>query len=33
VIGPAFRLREQHFKEIGRRCVDAAAEIARRIDA
>jgi IclR family acetate operon transcriptional repressor len=33
VIGPAFRLRERHFKEAGRRCAEAAAEIARRIDA
>lgn len=33
VIGPAFRLREQHFQEAGRKCVEAAAVIARRIDA
>jgi len=33
VIGPAFRLREQHFKEAGRRCLEAAAEITRRMDA
>ena len=32
VIGPAFRLRESQFKEIGRRCAAAAAEIARRIE-
>ncbi len=32
VIGPAFRLRESHFKEMGRRCAAAAAAIARRID-
>jgi DNA-binding IclR family transcriptional regulator len=32
VIGPAFRLREPLFREMGRRCVQAAAEIARRID-
>jgi IclR family acetate operon transcriptional repressor len=32
VIGPAFRLREALFKEAGRRCIEAAAEIARRIE-
>ena len=32
VIGPAFRLKEPQFKELGRRCIDAAREIARRID-
>ncbi len=32
VIGPAFRLRESHFKEAGRRCAAAAAGIARRIE-
>jgi len=32
VIGPAFRVKESHFKELGRRCIEAAAEIARRID-
>lgn len=33
VISPAFRLRESLFKETGRRCIEAAADIARRIDA
>lgn len=33
VIGPAFRLREAQFRDTGRRCAEAAAEIARRIDA
>lgn len=32
VIGPAFRLKESLFKELGRRCIAAAREIARRID-
>ena len=32
IIAPAFRLQEARFKEAGRRCMDAAAEIARRID-
>jgi IclR family acetate operon transcriptional repressor len=32
VIGPAFRLRESLFPEIGRRCIEAAAQIARRIE-
>jgi len=32
VIAPAFRLREAQFREAGRRCVQAAAEIGRRID-
>lgn len=32
VIGPAFRLKETQFRELGRRCVEAAHEIARRID-
>lgn len=32
VIGPAFRLKESHFKEVGRRCAEAAADIARRIE-
>ena len=32
VIGPAFRLRESQFREAGRRCADAAAGIARRIE-
>ena len=32
VIGPAFRLRESQFKEIGRRCAQAAAGIARRME-
>lgn len=32
VIGPAFRVKESQFRELGRRCIRAAAEIARRID-
>ncbi len=32
VIGPAFRLKESQFRELGRRCIEASAEIARRID-
>lgn len=32
VIGPAFRVKESHFRELGRRCIEAAAEISRRID-
>ena len=32
LLGPAFRLRESHFKEIGRRCAQAAADITRRIE-
>jgi IclR family acetate operon transcriptional repressor len=32
VIGPAFRVKETHFRELGRRCIAAAREIARRID-
>lgn len=31
VIGPAFRLREEHFDVVGRHCVAIAAEIGRRI--
>ena len=31
VIGPAFRLREEHFEELGRKCIEAATEIQRRI--
>ncbi len=32
IIAPAFRLKETDFKEAGRRCIEAAAEIARKID-
>jgi DNA-binding IclR family transcriptional regulator len=31
VIGPAFRLREEHFEKIGKHCVAIAAEIRRRV--
>jgi len=31
VIGPAFRLREEHFESIGEKCIAIAAEIQRRI--
>jgi hypothetical protein len=31
VIGPAFRLKPSLFPAIGRRCVEAAAEIRRRL--
>jgi DNA-binding IclR family transcriptional regulator len=32
IIAPAFRLKESQFREAGRRCLSAAAAIARRID-
>lgn len=31
VIGPAFRLREEHFESAGQKCIEIAAEIQRRI--
>lgn len=32
VIGPAFRLRERQFEEVGRLCIECAREISRRIE-
>ncbi|HYG73728.1 MAG TPA: IclR family transcriptional regulator [Planctomycetota bacterium] len=31
VIGPAFRLREEHFSTVGHHCIEIAAEIQRRV--
>lgn len=31
VIGPAFRLREEHFAAIGKQCIEIAADIQRRV--
>jgi DNA-binding IclR family transcriptional regulator len=31
VIGPAFRLKEEHFETIGKQCIESAAQIRRRV--